>query len=866
MSWHRRFWNVLRAGRHQRDLEREFSFHIRERAEELQAGGLEPDTATQLARRQFGNLTTEWERTREMDMHLWLETVARNLRYALRALTKTPAFTLTVIAILALGIGANTAVFSAIDAVLLRPLPFPNGDQLLLLIQSSPSVPDAFVAPTRVEDWNRLNDAFTAISGYYVEDISETSGELPEKLKRATVTPRFLEVLGVAPAVGRDFSQQEEQFGGPNAVLISDRLWRRRFGGDPRAIGKGLRIAGSIFPIVGVMPASFRFPDRDVDLWSPMPPNAPWAQSREETWYNVIGRLKAGVGVEHARSNLAAVQHALSEQYPKSDGDISVLIKPLKEATVGGARKSLWLLFGSVSLLLLIACTNTAALLLSRTVARRHEISVRFSLGASRSAVAAQVFSEVLILAVAGAILGLLVAAGAAQVFRVLAKDLPRIDEIRMNAGIVTYSLLCAVGATLLCAMVPAIRGTHHSVANGLAQGGRAHVSGGHPLQFLLVGVQVALSVMLLAGAGLLLRSFQELGRVFPGFDPQHVLTFHISSIWAEANDRRATKQRTDRILEGLRTIPGVEAASIASSLPGVPTQYQVEFKTTEGRAESEPKMLAQSRAVTPEYFATMRIPLLRGQLCREEPNTFTMVVNRSFADRYLNGALAVGRHVLQPNNPYAVPAEIRGIVGDARETGLDREAVPTAYWCTATLQPYMSFLVRTQGEPMAIAQTVRRKIHELEPRRSVYDLTPLTDHISDAYAENRLRTVLLVFFALTAITLASVGLYGTLSYLVHVRQREVAVRLALGASRIGIVRQIVGEGLRVSLLGCLAGMTLAVASRRLLAGMLYGVSTTDMAAWGAVLGLALAVSIAASSIPAVRAARLEPLRALRQE
>lgn len=866
MNWHHRIWNILRAGRHQQELQRELSFHIRERADDLEAGGLSPATATQTARRQFGNFTAHLERTREMDIHLWLEATARNLRYALRSLTKTPAFSLTVILILALGIGANSAVFSALDAVLLRPLPFPKGDQLQLLLQSRPNIPDAFVAPSRVEDWNRLNNTFSAIAGYYAEDISETSGELPEKLKRATVTPRFLEVMGIAPAVGRDFSKAEEHFGGPNAVLISDRLWRRRLGGDPQAIGKSLRMTGSSYSVVGIMPASFRFPDRDVDLWMPMPPNAPWAQSREETWYNVIGRLKPGVSLEQARSNLAAVQHALGQQFPKSDGDISVRIKPLKEETVGSARKSLWLLFGSVSLLLLIACTNIAALLLSRTAARRHEISVRFSLGASRAAVAAQVFSEVLILAVAGAALGLLMAAGTAQVFRVLAKDLPRIDEIVLNGSIVAYSLLCAVGATLLCGLVPAVRETRHSLAGGLAQGGRAHVSGGHPLQFLLVGVQVALSVTLLAGAGLLLRSFQELGRVSPGFDPQHVLTFHISTTWAEANDRRANKQRTDRTLEALRTIPGVEAATIASGLPGVPSQYQIELKTTEGRAETEPKILAQSRAVTPEYFATMRVPLFAGQLCREEANTFTMVVNRSFADRYLNGTAAIGRHVFQPNNPYAVPAEIRGIVGDARETGLDQEPVPTAYWCTATMQPYMSFLIRTYGEPNAMAQTIRRRIHELEPRRSVYDLTPLTDHISNAYAENRLRTVLLVFFALTAIALASVGLYGTLSYLVHVRQREMAVRLALGASRMGVVRQILGEGLRVSMLGCLTGMVLAVASQRLLAGMLYGVSASDMAAWGGVLGLVLAVSVAASSIPAVRAARLEPVRALRQE
>jgi putative ABC transport system permease protein len=311
-----------------------------------------------------------------------------------------------VILTLALGIGANSAVFSAIYAVLLRPLPFPRGDELVKLAQTGARVDQPFVAPARLEDWNGLNSTLSGVTGYYSQDSSELSGPLPEKLKWALVAPRFLRVLGAAPALGRDFSPQEEHFGGPAAVLISDRLWRRRFGASPDAIGKALRIGSSAMPIIGVMPATFRFPDRDVDLWGISAPDAPYSQSRESTWFTVIARLKPGVKIEQARADLARVQNNLGRQFPKTDAKIAVAIEPLKEATVGGVRKSLWVLFGSVSLLLLIACTNIAALLVSRAAGRQHEISVRYSLGASRASVAAQLMTEVLLLATAGALLG----------------------------------------------------------------------------------------------------------------------------------------------------------------------------------------------------------------------------------------------------------------------------------------------------------------------------------------------------------------------------------------------------------------------------------------------------------------------------
>jgi putative ABC transport system permease protein len=865
MAWLHRLLNIVRPNRLQRELNRELSFHLLERVEELQAGGMSHDEAVRTAHLQLGNYTLQIERTREMDIHQRFDTTLRNLRHAARALARAPGFTATVVATLALGIGANSAVFSAIYAVVLRPLPFPNAEQLVTVAQSNPKMRQPFIAPVRLADWNRMNTTFQAMTGYYVEDESETSGELPERLTRAFVASRFLKVCGIAPALGRDFAPAEEHFGGPSAILISDRLWRRRFNADPNVVGKTLRFGSSSVPIIGVMPAGFLFPLVGIDLWSVVPGDAPFAQKRELTWFSGLGRLKPGVTLAQAQSNLTAVQTALGREFPKPDAEISAVIEPLKEATIGGARKSLWILFGSVSLLLLIACVNVAALLLSRAAARQQEIAVRFSMGASRGSVIAHLLAEVLLLALAGAGLGLLFAAATAGVFRSLAKNLPRIEEVNLDWRIVIYSLACAIVVTLLCGIFPAIHGSRSNLANS-ARGTRTSVSGGNRLQFTLVGVQVALAVTLLVGAALLVRSFQQLGRVSPGFEPERVLTFQVSTSWGETADFKGSQRRVERILDGLRAVPGIEAAASALSLPGVPTKFQVELKSEEGRAETEPKIVTQGRAVSPTYFATLQIPLLAGEMCREESNVNTMMVNHAFVNAYFTAASPIGRRLSQPGNLFIQPSVIRGIVGDARETGLDQEPVPTVYWCLGYSQPGTHFLARTHGEPRSMSETIRRKMHDIEPIRSVYDLAPLLDQISDGYAENRLRTILLAFFASTAMLLACVGLYGTISYTVNVRKREVGLRLALGALRTQIVNKFLLQGFLVSALGCVAGLAIAASFTRVLSGMLYGVSATDPPTLAIVVVTVLAVSVLASLLPAIRAARLEPMQVLREE
>ena len=865
MSWLRRLANTFRPRLHL-DIDRELSFHVAERADQLRAEGLSAEEATRRARLQFGNPIVQRERTRDVDISGWIDTAIRNVRYAFRTLTHTPGFTVTVVLTLALGIGANTAVFSAIDAILLRPLPFPDGDRLVRILQKNSRTAETPVAPVRIEDWNRENSTFEGITGFYTEDVSETSADLPEQLRRAYVAPRFVEVWGMTPALGRGFTQAESEPGGPAAVVISDRYWRRRFAGDRNVLGKLVRVADRTAPIVGVMQPSFLFPDPDVDAWFPRV-NDQITRFRQATWYTGIGRLKAGMTLEQARTDLAAIQTRLGQQYPDSDRDITVVLEPLKETIVGSYRASLWLLFGGVSALLLITCTNVAALLLSRAMQRRSEVAIRMALGASRTTVAAQLLTEAGVLALAGSAVGLAVAAIVGSALRSLASDVPRLDEITIDGRLLVYSLASACIVSLLCGLLPVLRTARDGLASTAQDAGRTQVSARSSIQWLLVGAQVALSVMMLAGAGLLVRSLHELSRVDPGFEPARVLSFRVSGNYGEFSDYARLLKRIDAALEQLRALPGVEASATSFSAPGVPTGFQVAFELVEARGNQSARMVAESRVVSPEYFETLRIPLLEGTLCRRQPFGSTeLMVNSSFADRYLAGRPSVpGLHLANPNANVA-PGRVAGVIGDVRERGIDQAPGPTVYFCSSAQGPTPYFLVRTQGDPAAIVQAVRLKLKELEPLRAVYDVAPLEDRIGDSFAQNRLRTTLLAVFAATALSIACVGLYGTVTYAVSRRRRESALRLALGASRRDIIRQFLGQGLQVTAIACACGLALSAIVARALSGMLYGVSPLDPAALSSVAGIVLAVTTLAALITATRGAFTQPMRALRED
>ncbi|HEX5109827.1 MAG TPA: ADOP family duplicated permease [Vicinamibacterales bacterium] len=861
MTWLRRLWNAVRPRRLERDIERELQFHVAERADELRAEGVSADEAVRHARRQLGNFVVQRERLRDVNVSAWVEGLLRNVRLAIRTLLRTPAFSIGVIVTLALGIGANGAVFSAIDAILLRPLPFHDADRLVRLFEIRTASGNTNIAPVRLDDWNRLNSTFEAISGYFTDDVVDTTSDLPQRIRRAVVTPSFFDVLRIAPAHGRRFTQGEHQFGAAPVILLSERLWRSR-GADPAAPGSTIRSAGLVVTIVGVMPM-FPFADPDVDVWAPMPVNAPFAQSRAGGWFTAIGRLEPGVTLEQAREDLKSVQARLAAQYPDTDRDVAVRIEPLKETVVGGARRSLWLVFGAVSVLLLIACTNIAALLLSRATEREREVSVRFALGASRIAVCGQLLAEAGVLALAGAALGLPVAVAAARAIESLAPDLPRLDEVTIGARSLLYTTAAAGIVALLCGVAPAVRGARRG--KNLSRSGSAHIVPRHSLQWLLVGVQVALSVTLAAAAALLLRTSDALSRVEPGFDASRVLTFHVTGRFGEdGGEYGRVVQRINGSLDALVDVPGVSAAATTTMLPGVPAGQQQEFRLLEGRADSEPRLVAESRVVSPSYFATMGIPLLSGELCArpgDAQGVTEVMVNRSFADRYFPGRSVVGLH-LAANTP----DRITGIVGDARELGPDREPIPTVYSCFSAPNPVPWFLVRTTGDPLAAAAAIRVRLKQLEPFRPVYDIAPLERRIADAYAQGYMRTVLLTLFAVTALALVSAGVYGTLSYAVSLRRREVALHLALGALRHAVVQRLIGDALRVVGVGCACGLLLALLFARSLSAMLYGVSPSDPATLTGVIALVVVIAATAALIPAARAAFVQPMRVLRED
>lgn len=849
-------------------MDQEIAFHIAQLTEAYVAEGMSPEEARRRALLEFGGREQVKQQVREVHVSALLEKVLFHLKSALRFLSKSPSFSVVVVLTLALGVGANSAVFSAIDAIILRALPYPNGNQLVALYQHDIKGRDAnvFVAPSRLEDWNRMNSTFQAISGYYFDDLSETSGSLPEKVTECLVAPRFLEVMGVSPALGREFTPNEEHWGGASAVLLSYRYWQSHFHGDPSVLGQKVHVSGYTSSIIGVMPASFQFPNADVDMWTTSAPDAPFAQFRTETWFTVIGRTKPGVTLEKATADLVTVQSQLGKQFAKPDAELTVTTAPLKDVVVGDSRSSLWLLYGSVTLLLLIACSNIAALLLARTTEREHEVSIRFSLGASRLTIVVQLLTEVFALALLGSLAGLLIAAASARGFHLLIKTLPRAEEISLNWEIVAYTLAGAVLTTLLCGLFPALRGTRRALAHSLAAGSRTQVSTGGTIQWLLVSMQITLAVTLLIGAGLLLRSFQQLSRVYPGFDPSHVLTFQVSGSWGETTDMKSVVQRIDRTLDSLRAIPGVEAASTAAVTPGVSSLNRTEFKI-DGKVQPRRPILADSRYVSAGYFDTMRIPLLAGEPCRQASNTPDIVVNRAFGENYMSDTSPIGHQLVGAvSNDFLPSGIIRGIVGDAREKGLNVQPAPTVYSCFSAPNPFPNYLVRTHGDPMAMAETIRRRIHEIEPSRSVYAFATLQEHLDDASSENRLRTMLLAIFATTAVSLACIGLFGTLSYLGRLRQREVGVRLALGAMRNQIVARFVLQGLRVAVIGCAAGLALGLWLTHFIGSMLYGVSALDPATYGGVICLILLVAACASLFPALRASRVEPVQVLREE
>lgn len=799
-----------------------------------------------------------------------LDVVLRNLRFGARSLSRSPGHSLAVIATLALGIGASSAVFTAINAVLFEPLPFPDADRIVRIRQTLEQTgTGANVGPVRLEDWNARSSSFEAMMGYTTQSAADTSADIPESVRVAGVSPRMLEVWGIEPILGRGFVAADHEPGAADVAMIGESLWERRFARDPAVIGRTLGAGDQTAEIVGVMPASFAFPDPSVEVWSATI-NYPFVLARGNAWYTSFGRLKPGVTVEQAQADLRRVQAGLAAEYPDTDRDIGVALEPLLDMTVGSVRPSLWLLFGAVTALLLIGCTNIAALLLARATNREHDVAVRVALGSSRASVVTQVMTETAILAVLGAAVGLVVARAAVLGFKALAPDFPRAASIGLSGETLVFVVGAVVGVTLLCGIVPALRNANRTDVRRAVEGRRVVLSGRHAAQWSLVGVQVAVSIALLAGAGLFVRSFQALTSVDLGYEAGNVLSFRITGSFAE--DFNARLQSVERIIDEVATLPGVESVATSSPVPGMLDdgsgfQYgETNWESIEGVPSDGQSIVAEWRDVSAEYFATMQIPWLAGEPCRRggTAETTDIVVNESFVASYVGGTQPVGAMIRTDADSRI---RIRGVVGDARELGARHAPVPTVYRCLSVIAyPPLAFLVRTGGDPMTFARVVAERIKQVEPGRSMYDVMPLADRVGNEYASDRLRTALTAVFAGAALLLVAVGVYGTLTYIVGLRKREVGLRVALGAMEGTIIGHFLRRALRVVGIACVVGLVIALIASQALSGVLFGVSPADPLTLAVAITLVLSISAIAAFLPAARAARTDPMTVLREE
>jgi putative ABC transport system permease protein len=790
--------------------------------------------------------------------------MSHDWRVAIRSVTRRRGLALAIVLTLTLGIGANAAIFSAIDAVLLKPLPYPAADRLVTLYAAKITRKEGtnLLAPVRLEEWNRDNRTFDGIAGSYFENLTDTTGALPERVAAMRTSPRFFAVLGTAPALGRTPTPEEERFGGPATVVMSDSFWRSHFNADPSAIGRVLQL-DKPRTIVGVMPASFRYPQANTDLWVPAQLFPALMAERNATFYQAVGRLKPGVTLEAAVDDLAAVQARLGEQFPKTDQGWTASIRSLKEETVGGVRRSLWLLFGAVLLVLLAACGNIACLLLADATRREHEMAVRFAIGASRGVVIRQLLFEGLVLATVGSLLGLFVARAGIEALRAQATQLPRAAELTLDWRIVAFTLTLAVVTTLLFALVPALRATRRDVTDRLAHGSRGEVGGQQLLQRALVAAQVTLAIVLLVGAGLLLRSFWRLQQTSPGFDPENVLTFRVSASWSERAE--AVVNRQQRTLQRLMQLPGVTAVSM-NTFPPAGVSYPTNEFSIAGRDTGD-RMFTVFRQVSADYFKTLRIPILRGDTCRDEPNLQAprkAVVTRTFADRYFPNESPIGHEIVLSAT---TKREIVGVVGDVRERGLLRDPEPVAYLCgLLSFWPDPFYLVRSDAKFALSVPSLRAALQEIEPQRSVYNIAPLTERISESISEPRINMLLLSLFAATALLLAAIGLYGMLAQFVSQRRREIGLRIALGAQPSHVLAQVVRHGISVIGMGMAVGVIAAFLLARFMSTLVFGISPHDPVTFTLVPIVLLLIATLATIIPARRAVRVDPMRALRDE
>jgi putative ABC transport system permease protein len=809
-------------------------------------------------------------------------TLLQDLRYGWRMLLKSPGFSAVAVLTLALGIGANTAIFSVVNAVLLRPLPFPQSQQLVSLqyFDSARKLPYRSASIPDFLDWRSQNQVFSGVAAFNDDSYTLTGTNEPQHLSAGVVSAGFFSTLGIVPQLGRGFLPEEEKKG-ERVVILSDRLWRTLFSADPKIVGRGITLSNRSYTVVGVAPAGFDFPivTPPVQIWTTIADYSDMSAQRGAHFLRVVGRMKPGVTLAQAQADLARINGNLSKAYPGSNLHFDgALVVPELQYLVGDAGPALLILFGAVGCVLLIACANVANLLLARSMTRQREMAVRAALGAGRGRVVRQLLTESLLLALVGGGLGFVFALWGTQgLLRLVPQDIPRMAQIKMDSHVFFFTLLAALVTGILFGLAPALQSANRNLFESLKESsGGAGLSGGLPhnrLRAALVVAEMALALTLLMGAGLMLQSFARLQNVNPGFNPHNVLTFTFDM----PSSRYKTEQQKvfyRQLLDRLSALPGVVSASGATPLPLSGDHMGISF-TIEGQPVAkgnEPD--EEVRIVAPGYFKTMGIPLLEG---REFAPTDTstspdvVVVNQAFARKYFPNEDPVGKRmkpdVSDSDAPGTPVREIVGVVGSVKTRSLSQEAKPEYFLpYQQALITTLSMVLRTQAAPESEVGAARETVRSMDASLPLYGVESMDQYVGASVAQPRFSMLLLAIFAGLALALTAVGIYGVMAYAVSQRTHEIGIRLALGAQQGDVMRLVLGYGVKLALAGVAVGIAAALALTRLLSSALYAVSPHDPLTFVAVALALMLVALAACYIPARRAMRVDPMIALRYE
>jgi putative ABC transport system permease protein len=872
MGWMRYF----RRARWDEEREREIQAYLEIETDENIARGMTPEEARYAARRKLGNPTLIREEIYRMNSLTFIESLWQDVRCGSRMLRKNAGFAMVAVLTLALGIGANTAIFSVIHAVLLSPLPYDHPDRITLVRESNPSkgFEQFSVSPPNYMDWKNAAGAFEQMASMSRGQFSYTGGAEPERLVGARVAASFFSVLGAQPELGRTFLPEDDVVGKAGVVVLSHGLWTQHFGSDPQVIGKSLTLDGESYRVIGVMQNGFQFP-RGVQLWLPseFDERSLSPRARGAHYLTVIARLKPGASIEQAQAEMASISKRLEQLYPNTNTGWTSKVVALNEATVGNIRPTLLVLFGAVGFLLLIACANVANLLLARATARQREIAIRFSLGANRLRIARQLLTESILLSGIACALGLLLAEWAMRALRTLPPStLPRAESIGLDLPVLGFAAAVAVLTALLFGFAPALQITRGAPSETLKEGGRTASAGRHGVRSALVVLETTLALVLLVGSGLLFKSFVRLQTVDPGFQSKNILTANISLPKSKYSTDAQTIQFFDQLLERMQAVPDVKEAAVASGNPMDGSNLSFVFATKELQAlapADQPS--AGYYVVSPNYFHTLGIPLLVGRYFTQGDfagSPRVAIVSQAVAQRFFHDRTPIGQTIKIGVGAGDPPwREIVGVVGDVKDDGLGEAATMTVYEpCTQQVWSSMSLFLRSDSNPSHLASILRSRVMSVDKDQPVAEIATGEQLMSQAVAQPQLRTLLLSLFAGLALVLASLGIYGVMSNMVAQRTHEIGVRMALGAGQRSVLRLVLSNGMRLTLLGIALGTAGAFALTRLMKSFLFQVTPTDPATFLEVALFLFAVALLASYIPARRATRVDPVVALRYE